>query len=71
VPELEQTPASTYSICIEPGEPLRISFSYRDAIKAGLSDNCHVMTLRKNAWKAKDRDVIGRILARIGGTIVS
>ena len=71
VPELEQTPASTFSIRVDPGEPLRISFTYREDIKAGLSDNFHVMTLRKNAWKAKDRDVIGRILARIGGTIVS
>ena len=71
VPALAQTPPSTLSIALAGGERAKFSFTYREGELAGLTDNLQIMTLRKNAWRAKDRDVVIRIIERIGGRIAS
>ncbi len=69
VPALAETPPSTFSTALAAGSRPVLRFTYREAHKVGLTDNTVVMTIRKNAWKAKDRDVVEAILQRIGGRI--
>ena len=71
VPALAQTPPSTFAIALEGAHLPRLSFTYREGELAGLTDNLQIMTLRKNAWRAKDRDVVARILEKIGGRIAA
>lgn len=47
---------------VEAGGGLRLDFSYAQDRQPGVDDNAAVCGLRNQAWQAKDRDVVRRLL---------
>lgn len=67
VQESEMIPSSEFEIKIEEPEQgsLFMRFTYKEAFRAGLSDNAQIQNLRIQAWEDKDVRTVEKMMERL------